>query len=164
MLRFQMDLQAIRLSSLEHSEQSEQVRIFLRLQFDAFPHCLSSGYKEYFWNDIKSVSSTSVNVSWVVKLRIHGRGPGALGPGPLFLDKTEALKTENKNVWRPVPSLMTGSRWPPFPSLAPVPLSEGLDLPLKDLNEPEKRILYIKEKTSKTQEIHNVYFSHKPLF
>ena len=83
---FQMDLQSIRLSSLEQSEQSEQVRIFLLcsifLQFAAFPHCLSSGCEEYFWKDRKTVSSTSANISWVVKL--HIQGSGLWGPSFIF--------------------------------------------------------------------------------
>ena len=114
-----MDLQSIRLPSLEQSEQSEQVRIFLLCSilcyFYAFPHvhCLSSGCKEYFWNDIKSVNSTSANVSWVVKFRIQGRPPPPPAPH-LFLDQTEGPRAENKNFWRPVPYLMSGL--PPSPS------------------------------------------------
>ena len=165
-----MDLQAIaiRLSSLEQSEQSEQVRIFplffILLQFNAFPHCLSSGCEEYFWNDLKTVRSTSANISWVVKLHIQGIGLWDLGPSFIFRPNC-GPKVRKEKVGRPGPPLISGSGWPPppppFPHL-PLNLSEGLDL--KDLNGPGKRIFYIKEKTNKIQGIHNVYFSHKLLF
>ena len=167
-----MDLQAIaiRLSSLEQSEQSEQVRIFplfsILLQFNAFPHCLSSGCEEYFWNDLETVRSTSANISWVVKL--HIQGIGLSGPGPSFIFRPNCgPKGRKEKLGRPGPPLISwsGSGWPPPPPPPPPPpnLSEGLDLPLKDVNGPGKRIFYIKEKTNKIQGIHNVYFSHKRL-
>ena len=143
-----MDLQAIaiRLSSLEQSEQSEQVRIFLlfsiRLQFKAFPHCLSSGCEEYFWNDLKTVRSTSANISWVVKLHIQWISLWGLGPSFIFRPNCGPKGRKGK-VGRPGPPLISGSG---LPSPPPPNLSEGLDLPLKDLNGPEKRNLLHKRK------------------
>ena len=162
-----MDLQSIRLSSLEQSEQSEQVRIFplfsILLQFNAFPHCLSSGCEEYFWNDLKTVRSTSANISWVVKLHIQGIGLWGLEPSFIFRPNW-GPKVRKEKVGRPGPLLISYLRvWMTAPHL-PLNLSEGLDLLLKDLNGPGKRIFYIKEKTNKIQGIHNVYFSHKLLF
>ena len=38
--------------------------------------------------------------------RIQGRGPGPGAPSPLFIDQTEARRTE-KFFWRPRPDLLT---------------------------------------------------------
>ena len=154
-----MDLLAIRLSSLEQSEQSEQVRNF-RFSPSFFNLTLSHTACQVVVKNLLKRSKNSV------KLHIQGSSPGGLGPS-IFRPNLRA-EGPKKSCWRPDQERNhRPSKQPPPPPAPTSPsshLSEGLDLPPKDLNEPEKRIVYIKEKTNKIQGIHDVYFSHKPLF
>ena len=59
--------------------------------------------------------------------QVSGGSRGRAWPGPpLFLDQTEAWRTDKTFFLRLGPPLISGSGW-----LSPPPLSEGLDLPLQ---------------------------------
>ena len=63
---------------------------------------------------------------------LHGEACGGFGGGaraPLLFRPNWGPKGE-KNFWRPLPPLMSGSEWPATPP-PPPPLSEGLDPPLE---------------------------------
>ena len=59
--------------------------------------------------------------------RLQGRGPGV--PPALFLDQNEARRA-GKNFFETGPPLFSRSGWPASHPPPPLPLSEGLDLPL----------------------------------